>query len=136
MEMKRGFREVAHTADWELEAWAPDLSGMLEQAARGMYALAGMRLQAGPVQNRTLTIQGSDPENLLVKFLAELLYLNEQEGLAFENFNLQINGDTLTAEMQGCPVAAQDKEIKAVTYHKLAIQHTAQGLAVNLVFDV
>jgi len=26
-----GYREVEHTADWELEVWAADLPGLLEQ---------------------------------------------------------------------------------------------------------
>ena len=25
-----GYREVEHTADWELEVWATDLAGLLE----------------------------------------------------------------------------------------------------------
>jgi SHS2 domain-containing protein len=29
-----------------------------------------------------------------------------------------------------------DKEIKAVTYHNLAVRQTETGLAVNIVFDV
>ena len=39
-----GYREIEHTADWELKVWAPDLRGLLEQAARGMYALSGIIL--------------------------------------------------------------------------------------------
>jgi len=41
-----GFREREHTADWELQVWAPSFSGLLEQAARGMYALSGTRDQS------------------------------------------------------------------------------------------
>ncbi|MFC2053874.1 archease, partial [Chloroflexota bacterium] len=36
--MKReiaGFREIEHTADWELEVWAPDILELLKQAAIG-----------------------------------------------------------------------------------------------------
>ena len=42
-----GFREKEHTADWELDVWAPDLPALLEQAARGMYWLMGARLEEG-----------------------------------------------------------------------------------------
>ena len=41
MQPEFGFREHAHTADWELEVWAPDLPALLEQAAHGMYAISG-----------------------------------------------------------------------------------------------
>ena len=46
MQPEFGFREHAHTADWELEVWAPDLPTLLEQAARGMYAISGVQLAA------------------------------------------------------------------------------------------
>ncbi len=45
-----GFREKDHTADWELEVWAPDLPGLLVEAARGMYWLMGARLEHGQRQ--------------------------------------------------------------------------------------
>ena len=42
-----GFREKEHTADWELDVWAPDLPALLDQAARGMYWLMGAQLEEG-----------------------------------------------------------------------------------------
>ena len=131
-----GFRELEHTADWELEAWAPDLPALLEQSARGMYALAGARLQAGPRLDRRLDLPMKDPESLLVTFLAELLFLEEQDGLAFDTFNLHIEGELLHASLGGAQLASIDKEIKAVTYYNLAIQKTPRGLEVKIVFDV
>jgi len=131
-----GYREVAHTADWELEVWAADLPGLLQQAALGMYALAGVRLQPGPRRTCSLTLQGLDDEDLLVKFLSELLYLGNQQGLAFDTFNLYMDSGSLNARLGGAPIASQDKEIKAVTYHQLAIRRGPHGLAANVVFDV
>lgn len=131
-----GFREVEHTADWELEVWAPDLACLLEQAARGMMALAGIRLKDGPRFHRVITLRGEDPETLLVKFLNELLFLNETEGLAFDTFDISILPGSIEAKIAGASVAHQDKVIKAVTYHNLTIRQTPEGLRVNLVFDV
>lgn len=131
-----GFREVEHTADWELQVWAPNLASLLEQAARGMYTLARARLKDGPRQAVSLQVSGLDAESLLVAFLAELLYISEQNGLGFDQFQLELSGYELRAELQGAPLASLGKEIKAVTYHNLAIHQTAPGLAVNIVFDV
>lgn len=131
-----GYREIAHTADWELEVWAPDLPILLEQAARGMYALAGTRLHPQPRLSRTIEVAAPDAEILLVKFLSELLYLGEQDGLGFDAFDLRLDGDTLHAVVTGAPLAALSKEIKAVTYHNLAIRRTERGLEVRIVFDV
>ena len=132
-----GFREIAHTADWELEAWAPGLTGLLETAARGMYAMSGTRLQAGERQTRALDLHALDAESLLVRFLTELLWLGQQEGLAFDAFWLSLQpGWVLHAELGGASIASQEKDIKAVTYHNLVIRRIPKGLAVNIVFDV
>ncbi len=131
-----GYREIEHTADWELEAWGPDLAALLEQAARGMYALSGVRLKDGSWQERSFTLEATDPEGLLVRFLSELLYFEEAEGLAFGLFDLQAQPSRLIARLEGAPIAALAKEIKAVTYHNLKIEATNRGLSVRIVFDV
>ena len=132
-----GFREHAHTADWELEVWAPDLPCLLEQAARGMYALSGMRLVSGLAQTRTITLHAEDAESLLVRFLNELLWLEEDQGLGFDRFSITIDDQlNLQAKLDGYLITNLDKEIKAVTYHNLQVENTSQGLRVNIVFDV
>ncbi|MBN1148722.1 MAG: archease [Anaerolineales bacterium] len=131
-----GYREIEHTADWEIEVWAPDLPALLEQAARGMYALAGARLSEGARLKRRLELEAFDSEELLVTFLSELLYLGEQEGLGFDTYRLSLQGERLTAELSGAPLAGLDKEIKAVTYHNLNVQKGPRGLEARIVFDV
>jgi len=132
-----GFRENQHTADWELEVWAPDLPSLLEQAARGMYGLSGMRLQDELRQARTINLHGEDAESLLVQFLSELLWLEQEPGLGFDGFSIHIDSQyNLHAELCGSAIAHLDKDIKAVTYHNLAVQATQQGLRVIIVFDV
>jgi SHS2 domain-containing protein len=131
-----GFREIEHTADWEVEAWAGDLPGLFEQAARGMYALSGTRLAPGPRQRVSLEIQAGDVEGILVNFLSELLFLAEQKGLGIDSYDLTLQRDHLIARLDGAPIAAFDKEIKAVTFHRMNIRRTEAGFRVNVVFDV
>ncbi len=131
-----GYQEIEHTADWELAVWAPGLPGLLEQAARGMYALAGARLQPVPPVCCTLELQAEDAESLLVSFLSELLYWVEQDNLAFDQFHLSLDGFHLRASLSGAPLARWEKEIKAVTFHNLLARQTDQGWRVNIVFDV
>lgn len=146
MDSREGFREQAHTADCELEVWSPSLPGLLRQAVLGMNCLCGLRLQAEPRQERTLSVQGMDAESLLVRFLSEVLWLMEDERLGFDTFELLLSnqGDVpdkqhplrLEVRMQGALIAELDKEIKAVTYHNLAVRQTRNGLRVRIVFDV
>lgn len=137
MQPQFGFREIAHIADWELEVWAPDLPILFEQAARGMYAISGVRLQSGQVQERSLALHGADAESLLVRFLTELLWLQQDQRLGFDDFSIQVDLDCdLRADLRGSKILSLDKEIKAVTYHNLSVKTTANGLYVNIVFDV
>ena len=60
-----GFREIAHTADWELEVWAGDLAGLFEQAARGMYSLTNTSLAHEPRFTRRISLSAGDREGTL-----------------------------------------------------------------------
>jgi SHS2 domain-containing protein len=131
-----GFREIAHTADWELEVWASDLPGLFEQAARGMYSLMGVRLLSSPRSSRTLELDAIDGESLLVRFLEELLYMQNLGGLAFDTFQINITEWDLQARLEGAPLESLGKEIKAVTYHKLKIRSVQRQYEVRVVFDV
>jgi SHS2 domain-containing protein len=131
-----GYREVEHTADWQLEVWAPDLSLLFEQAALGMYALSGTQLAPEPRLERKIVLQDRDREGLLVAFLSELLYLGESRGMGFDEFELRISGERLSARVRGARIEFQSKEIKAVTYHNLKIREATRGLEVSIVFDV
>jgi len=131
-----GFFEIEHTADWALTVFAPDLPGLVEQAARGMSTLSGVVLQPAPRVVHVLSVEGHDPEHLLVKFLSELLFIGEEEGIGFDEFQLTLHDLSLKACLSGAPIASQQKEIKAVTYHNLQICPTARGLEATIVFDV
>ena len=131
-----GYLEIEHTADWALTVWAPDLTGLLEQAARGMDTLSGVVLKSAPRVTRELSITGYDPEHLLVKFLTDILFIGEEEGLGFDTFELSIQDLHLQAQISGAPIASQQKEIKAVTYHDLRIESNPRGLETTIVFDV
>ncbi|MCC7128868.1 MAG: archease [Anaerolineae bacterium] len=131
-----GFREIEHTADRELEVWAPDMAQLLETAARGMNVISGVLTADQVPQSRTIQFQNADPETLLVDFLNELLYFVETERLAFDQFHITETGGIWEARLSGKPIISQEKEIKAVTFHRLEVRRTEQGLTVNIVFDV
>ena len=131
-----GYEEIPHTADWSLRVWADDLAGLLAESARGMYWLCRAEFVDQPRIKRTFEAEGIDGESLLVAFLSELIYYAEQEYAGFDQFEISLKNDRLKVEMEGGPLNAVSKVIKAVTWHKLEIQKTARGLEVEIVFDV
>src|SRR5512139_3476701 len=114
-----GFKEIPHTADWALRVWADDLAALLAEAARAMNSLAGVVIALGAPVSRRIELQERDPESLLVSFLTELLYLQEQEKLAFDHFEVRLDGNELKADITGGIITTMDKAIKAVTWHNL-----------------
>jgi SHS2 domain-containing protein len=131
-----GFEEIAHTADWSVRVWAPNLPALFAESARAMNALSGTVIGAGPQLQRVFEAEGPDAESLLVAFLSELVFSQEQENLAFDAFKLDVGNGRLKVEMEGAPVESIDKAIKAVTYHNLRIRETDEGLETIIVFDV
>lgn len=131
-----GFEELPHTADLALRIWADDLPGLFVEAARSLNVLAGVKLADKPVQSKILNIECEDSESLLVAFLTELVYLAEQENMAFDKIDLSIKNNRLHAELQGSSLVSITKNIKAVTFHNLQIQRIPSGLQVEIVFDV
>jgi SHS2 domain-containing protein len=131
-----GFEEVSHTADWSARVWAPDLPSLFRESARAMNSLSGTVIGTGDRVSKTLEVEGPDVESLLVAFLSELVYYQEQENLTFDVFDLRVAGQWLKVAMEGTGIASVDKAIKAVTYHNLKIQSTAEGLETTIVFDV
>jgi len=142
-----GFEEISHTADWSVRVWADDLPSLFAESARAMNLLAGVETVSSSRVKRTFKIEGMDVESLLVAFLSELVYYQEQENLAFNQIDLQIeepaltgtavpNGQKLKVEMEGAEITFVDKAIKAVTYHNLKVERTERRLEVIIVFDV
>jgi SHS2 domain-containing protein len=131
-----GFKEIPHTADWCVHVWAEDLPSLFAGSASAMNALASTIIGKGLRVKRTFEADGSDVESLLVAFLSELIYYQEQENLAFDMFDLEVDNQKLNVEMEGAQIASADKAIKAVTYHNLKIEKTDRGFETTIVFDV
>jgi SHS2 domain-containing protein len=131
-----GFEEISHTADWSVRVWAPDLPSLFAECAWAMNALSGTVIGQSPRLEREFDADGPDGESLLVAFLSELVYYQEQENTAFDTFEVQVEERRLHVEMQGAQIACVDKAIKAVTYHNLRIQKTDEGFETTIVFDV
>jgi len=136
MKSKEGFREISHTADWELEVWGSTIDALLRQAALGMFALMRVKVRRSVRICKEIELEIYDWESLLVDFLNEVLYWSESERIGFDEYEIAIDGRTLQAEICGFPVDTQEKEIKAVTYHNLKIQKTQEGFITRIVFDV
>jgi SHS2 domain-containing protein len=130
-----GYREIEHTGECGIRVWADDLATLFAEAARGLYQLSGGQPGTGQSIEHQLELQAEDLEGLLVAFLGELLYLQEHEGLGFQEFDLQVRERQLTGTMLGSEMPTVAQPLKAVTYHGLKIEHSNAQYSCEVVFD-
>jgi SHS2 domain-containing protein len=100
----------------------------------------GVSAQADAVATRTLEFTGDDPAVLLRDLLAELLYVFESEGLCVIATDVvAFDDDQLKVVVQLAPVEAEGaagREVKAVTYHELAVRRVEGGFEAVYIVDI
>lgn len=135
--MKR-FEEIPHTADWSFRAFGKDLREVFANAAFAMFALEGAVANGdAPPRSVALQVSAIDYEALLVNWLTELLWLQEAHRETYQRFQIEwLSPTELRAQVFGAPYKTLDKIIKAVTYHNLKIEQTAEGWQATVVVDV
>lgn len=131
------FEELDHSADYAVRISGKDLADLFVHAGQAMFALMQLPPANATGGSRLVTINAHDLEELLVRWLDELLFALEIDGVRLEPKSMEIeNGASLQAEVDILPVGLPGKEIKAVTYHGLAICKKEDGLTATVVFDV
>jgi SHS2 domain-containing protein len=85
-------------------------------------------------------VAGTDPELLLFDWLTELLYVFESRKLLLAEFEVSVDSRGLSATCRGEPVDPArhelDHEVKAITYHGLRIEQTAEGWLAEVIVDI
>jgi SHS2 domain-containing protein len=137
------YRILPHTADGKFQAFGATLEEAFGNAA---LATASLKWDWTAVETKVrhfVHVKGFDREQLLVKFLGEVLYLFEtRQFLLGKVDGLRIRphfeGFSLEAVLAGETVAPRHElhgDIKAVTYHDLKIE-ACDGFTVQVVVDM
>ncbi len=131
------FQELEHTADRALQVWAEDLPGLFIGAVEGMYSLMADLEGLVATGWRQVRLEAFDRETLLVRWLNELLFFTEMEGLLFVEVRLESLSDTaLMAQAGGVHAPVTKAHIKAATFHNLAIVRDGAEWTAAITFDV
>lgn len=130
------YKEIEHTADYAIWVSSGNAEGLFLDAARGMYALTGGRVEATAGERR-VRLRAPDIETLLVEWLEELAFLLEMEGqMAREMSFVVLHPTNLVAELHIGLASGVTRLIKAVTFHDLEIRSSDEGYQTTIVFDV
>ena len=137
----RAYEIIDHTADIGVVVRGASLEELFANAAYAFFDLQVGLERVGTAESREVVVEGDDLEQLMVRWLQQLLVLLEVEELVVSEFNIEqadesgvracVRGETLDPrrhELKG--------EIKAVTYHELEVEETTQGWQAQIIFDV
>ena len=132
---------IDHTADLGIRFASPTLDGLFEVAADALSDLLFGESAITPARTEQVRVKAENSEDLLVEFLRELLYLWAVGKLAFSEARVKISGETiLVAEVSGEEFDSQRhtvaNEIKAVTYHHLAVKKVNDTWHAQVIFDI
>ena len=143
-----------HGSDSAPFEWADITTSDVAFRARGknlseLFANAGLALEEVMTDtskvkekvSRTVELEAIDLKQLMFKWLTELIYYRDAEGLVFSKFDVSVDKDGLamSAVVSGEELDKNVHEIrtqvKACTYHKMKIQKNAEWGA-QVILDI
>ena len=132
-----GYRILEHTADIGIEATAPDIPTLFSEAVRGLAAVILDAEPPEPFDRVAASAEADDPAALLAEVLLEALWRFESSGWLPVHAELEVSPTTAAGTFGVVNDITMDgPAIKAVTYHQLAVERTADGWRATVFFDV
>jgi SHS2 domain-containing protein len=134
---------IDHTADVGIRVEGESLAELFEHAAEGLFGIMIEKKRSGtPAIEVPISLEAPAVDQLLVRWLSELLFVFETRRLVFSKFFIdEISETRLEALAFGAKYDStrhrQKLEIKAVTYHHIKVEQREQGpWQAEVIFDI
>ena len=130
-------------ADAAFEATGLDLAEVFGAAASALFSIIVNLEHVRTIVSRQVTLEAESQDELLYAWLSELVYLKDVHRELYSDFDVVISTDKtlrLQATIRGDSVdnlvGLTLTDVKAITYHLLAIESTTSGLKATVVVDL
>ena len=135
------YQPISHTADIGFKAWGNTLEELFSNAARAMTDCMVQVDDGVPTQTVFVQLKADSLEELLVKWLSEVLYHFETGGLLGLGFTvLQCQMKDFKATLHGVSWDSEKSplktQIKAVTFHEMKVEKKNNRYEVQVILDV
>jgi SHS2 domain-containing protein len=134
----RRYQVMDHTADLMVKAYGKDLEECFANAGYALFDQTVDLSTVGIVQSIHFEISSEVMEDRLYSFLSELLFIEDCDNLILKEFEVRFEGEKVLCDAKGEPLDRNKhrlkSEIKAVTYHMMAIDPDTPS--VTVIFDV
>lgn len=134
-----GFRLVPHTADIGIEISGATWEELYLNAARGLLEVYGASSVTGESVGRaTVVLEAPTPEDLLVDWLNELVFLVSSERWLPTDIRVKEAGPSvLRAQAEGPrPDSPLAREVKSATYHGLKVERKGGLWTATVILDI
>lgn len=135
------FEIFEHTADVGVIGRGGTMAEAFESAAYGMFSIMTELDRYRPTKQQSITVIGSDDVTLLERFLSSLLLIFDADRLLPVQFEItEISMGRLTCWVSTRPrndeIEWLGPEIKAVTFHEMAVESKGSEWTAKALFDV
>jgi SHS2 domain-containing protein len=139
--MSKKFEFIEHTADLGFRAHADTMEELFACAAEAFFETILSTESLDERIERSIQVEAETPDELMVAWLDEFLYLYDTEKLAFKRFRVEpIRKNRLKANAWGEVMDPARHEIKtgikAVTYHKLYVKEAEGRWETQVILDI
>lgn len=138
----QSYNYLPHTADVKFEAFGITLRDLFRNAGLATCNAMYDPKKVFGKDHVTVELQAESAEQLLHRFLEEILFLIDTKQMLFNDFRLLIDErkNKMTAEFVGEPIDAEKHTIKAlvkaITWHQFELQKLKQGWRCVAIVDV
>jgi SHS2 domain-containing protein len=135
------YRVLEHTADVGFEAWGATREEVFANAAQALQDLSVDLSAIEAHEELPIEVEGESATELLVNWLSRLLYLFDAEGWVFREVRVEhLDGRRIRAVARGekfDPERHPTKlQVKAITYHQLALEPAPEGWRARVFVDI
>ena len=139
------FRGDVAIADVAIEAWGANLEELFVDCADAtLSTMAGDPGAIEERERRAIRVEEQGADLLLYRFLEEIVYFKDAQGLLLRVPTVRIreHGSTLVLEAEACGEPLDPArhrllvDVKAVTLHRLRVERTPSGWEAFFVLDV
>lgn len=134
------YRILEHTADIGFEAYGATREQALEHAGIALLSIITDPDKVFIRQQKTIEITADDRQQLLVRYLNEILYLIDGESFLPAKIKVSLQGDTSLHAVLDGETRTDNHEIrtdvKAITYHQLRFERSNDGYVIQIFVDI
>jgi SHS2 domain-containing protein len=137
------FLDAVAIADCALEVEGTDLDDLFATAAQALAEVMVDPVTVAATVERTVTLTAPSLDLLLYDWLAELIFLKDQEEMIFPRSQVRVIANSpcrLEATLLGGRIdrgrTTLRADAKAVTFHQFAIERRAPGWWARVVIDI